>query len=137
MKNLLLLLTVVFCICLGNLNAQNIPTYSYVSIQNRFIPINEPILPMPNWMDNWSNESVIAIKYLIKKYGDPNENSERRMVWNLAYPSNRTIIFTEIFSFKNSEENYNLPNACNLLKFPDTKETYTGMFIASDYKNNL
>lgn len=137
MKKSLFLLFVGFSICFGNLNAQNISKFSIASSENNLIPINYPINPMPNWIDNWSNESVIAIKYLIKKYGEPDENSKRRMVWNLEGAENRTIIFTESFSFKNSEVNYNLPNNCNLLKFSNTKATYTGMFMASDYKNNL
>ncbi|NCT19071.1 MAG: hypothetical protein GW771_12660 [Flavobacteriia bacterium] len=137
MKNSLFLLSFVFFLCFGNLNAQNISKFSIANTENNFNIINYPVKPMPNWMDYWSKESVITIKYLIKKYGEPDEKSKRRMVWNLEGVENRSIIFTESISFKNSEVNYNLPNNCNLLKFTNTKSTYTGLDIASDYKNNL
>lgn len=91
------LIICIIIVCYGNYNAQNyveINASHYEIAANEIKPHNNP---MPNWQNDWTKESVIAIYKIIKLYGYPDEMSPNRMHWRLPGEINRTITYTENF----------------------------------------
>lgn len=86
-------------LCYGKFNAQNYIDIASSTKEKTTIQLQPQDIPMLNWEKHWPEESVIAIKKLIEKYGCPDEDGPNRMYWILPGEKMRTITYTKYFLF--------------------------------------
>ncbi len=100
MKNLnLSLLVILYIIGIEKPVAQNFTVSPVVGTKTELIAHIDNSFYMPYCQGNWSKESILQIETLIRKYGNPDEITQSRMLWKLPGDIPKVIIFTEYFLY--------------------------------------
>lgn len=109
MKNSILSIIVLLVLGIGKIIAQKFKVSPFTDSQTEIIANNRISHPIPNWQENWTKESVIAINKIIEEYGYPDESSPNRMYWIIPGKIQKTITYSENILFYLPFET----NSCN------------------------